>query len=187
LQVELFDRSTREHVRYKRKVFLISDENETPQLTEAQQEQLRYFQTIHYVASEKDLAIYESLPTQDSKMKFLRTFWKKLDPTPKTPLNERLRDHINRMKYSDDTFTSQPGKRGSETDKGRVYIKYGPPSERDYTTSVAVGKAVDIWIYEKSGRYLFEFFDRRGTGVYELVHSTMSGELYNPNWRDTAF
>ena len=187
LQVELFDRSTREHVRYKRRVFLISDENENPQLTEAQQEQLRYFQTIHHIASEKDLAMYESLPTRDSKMKFLRAFWKKLDPTPKTPLNERLRDHINRMKYSDDTFTSQPGKRGSETDKGRVYIKYGPPSERDYTTSAAMGKAIDTWTYEKSGRYLFVFFDRRGTGVYELVHSTMSGELYNPNWRDTAF
>ncbi|MDE2700770.1 MAG: GWxTD domain-containing protein [Gemmatimonadota bacterium] len=187
LQIELFDRSTREHVRHKRKVFLISDENENPQLTEAQQEQLRYFQTIHHIASEKDLGLYESLPTQDSKMKFLRTFWKKLDPTPKTPLNERLRDHINRMKYSDDTFTAQPGKRGSETDKGRVYIKYGPPSERDYTTSAAIGKAIDTWTYEKSGRYIFVFFDRRGTGVYELVHSTMSGELYNPNWQSTAF
>ena len=187
LQVEIFDRGTREHVRYRRKTFLISDENETPQLTESEQEQLRYFRTIHHIASEKEVEVYKSLPSQLEKGKFLQIFWKKLDPTPGTPINERLRDHLMRMKYSDDTFTSQPGTRGSDTDKGRIYVKYGPPNERDYTTSAAGGKAVDTWIYEKSGRYVFVFFDRRGTGVYELVHSTMSGEIYNPDWQSTAF
>lgn len=187
LQVELFDRGTREHVRHARKVFLISEEVENPQLTESEQEQLRHYQSIHHIASEKDLTMYKSLASQNAKMKFLQTFWKKLDPTPTTPLNERLRDHLMRMKYSDDTFTAQPGNLGSDTDKGRIYVKYGPPNERDYTTSAAVGKAIDTWIYEKSGRYIFVFFDRRGTGVYELVHSTMSGEIYNPDWQSTAF
>lgn len=187
LQVELFDRGTREHVRHARKVFLISEEVENPQLTEAEQEQLRHYQSIHHIASEKDLTMYKSFASQNAKMKFLQAFWKKLDPTPTTPLNERLRDHLMRMKYSDDTFTAQPGNLGSDTDKGRIYVKYGPPNERDYTTSAAVGKAIDTWIYEKSGRYIFVFFDRRGTGVYELVHSTMSGEIYNPDWQSTAF
>ena len=187
LQVELFDRGTREHVRHARKVFLISEEVENPQLTEAEQEQLRHYQSIHHIASEKDLTMYKSLGSQNAKMKFLQAFWKKRDPTPDTPLNERLRDHLMRMKYSDDTFTAQPGNLGSDTDKGRIYVKYGPPNERDYTTSAAVGKAIDTWIYEKSGRYIFVFFDRRGTGVYELVHSTMSGEIYNPDWQSTAF
>ena len=187
LQVELFDRGTREHVRHARKVFLISEEVENPQLTEAEQEQLRHYQSIHHIASERDLTMYESLASKNAKMKFLQAFWKKLDPTPDTPLNERLRDHLMRMKYSDDTFTAQPGNLGSDTDKGRIYVKYGPPNERDYTTSASVGKAIDTWIYEKSGRYIFVFFDRRGTGVYELVHSTMSGEIYNPDWQSTAF
>ena len=187
LQVELFDRGTREHVRYARKVFLIPEEVENPQFTEAEQEQLRHYQSIHHIASEKDLTMYKSLGSQNAKRKFLQAFWKKRDPTPDTPLNERLRDHLMRMKYSDDTFTAQPGKLGSDTDKGRIYVKYGPPNERDYTTSAAVGKAIDTWIYEKSGRYIFVFFDRRGTGVYELVHSTMSGEIYNPDWQSTAF
>lgn len=187
LQVELFDRATREHVRHSRKVFLVSDEGEAPQLTESEQEQLRYYQEITYVATEKDMKLYGSLPTQAEKMKFLQIFWKKLDPTSETPLNERLRDHLMRMKYADDNFTSRPGKSGAGTDKGRIYIKYGPPNERDYTTSAVGGKAVDTWIYEKSGRYIFVFFDRRGTGIYELVHSTMSGEIYNPDWLNTAF
>ena len=62
LQVELFDRGTREHLRHKRTVFLLSDENENPQLTEAQQEQLRYFQTI-LTSSEKILYL-RALPTR---------------------------------------------------------------------------------------------------------------------------
>ncbi len=187
LQVDLFDRSTREHVRYRRPVFLISEEQEMSKLTEAEEAQLRYFRNIEIVATEKELAIFEKLKTNDEQMKFLKVFWLKLDPTPGTPLNERLRDHMMRLQYADENFTSEPGKRGSDTDKGRVYIKYGPPDERDYTTSAAGGKAIDTWIYEKSGRYIFVFFDRRGTGIYELVHSTMSGEVYNPEWQRTAF
>jgi len=186
LQVELFDRTTREHVRHRRRLFLISPNGDAPQLTEEEEEQLRYFKDIRYVASEKDLDMFTKLDGQ-AQMVFLKTFWKKLDPTQETPLNERLRNHLIWSKYADENFTSTPGKLGSDTDKGRVYIKYGPPSDRDFQTSAAAGKAVDTWIYEKSGRYVFVFVDLRGTGVYELVHSTMSGELYNPNWRDSIF
>lgn len=186
LQTEIFDRTTREHVRHRRRVFLVSSEADAPQLTEEEEEQLRYFRDIRYVATEKDLDMYERL-SGSAQMNFLRAFWKKLDPTPESQLNERLREHLIRSRYADDNFTSAPNKHGSDTDKGRVYIKYGPPTDRDFQTSAAAGKAVDTWIYEKSGRYVFVFVDLRGTGVYELVHSTMSGELYNPNWRDSIF
>ena len=186
LQIELFDRSTREHVRHRRRVFLVSVDGNAPQFTEEEEEQLRYFKNIRYVASGKDLDAFEKLEGP-AQMDFLKVFWKKLDQTPQSPLNERLKDHLIWSKYSDGNFTSSPGKKGSDTDKGRVYIKYGPPSERDFQTSAAAGKSVDTWIYEKSGRYIFIFVDVRGTGVYELVHSTMSGELYNPNWSDSIF
>ena len=186
LQVELFDRSTREHVRHRRRLFLITPESTATQLTADEEEKLRYYKDIRYVANEKDLNMYERLEGK-AQMNFLKTFWKNLDPSTGTPLNERLRDHLMWSRYADENFTSAPGKNGSDTDKGRVYIKYGPPSERDFQTSAAAGKAVDTWIYEKSGRYIFVFVDLRGTGIYELVHSTMSGELYNPNWRDTIF
>ncbi|MDA0710464.1 MAG: GWxTD domain-containing protein [bacterium] len=186
LQVEVFDRGTREHLRHRRRVFLVSGEDDAPQLSEEEEEQMRYFKDIRHVASEKELAEFEKLDGK-AQMSFLKSFWSNLDPTPGTPLNERLRDHLIWTRYADQNFTSVPGKSGSSTDKGRVYIRYGPPSERDFQTSAAAGKAVDMWIYEKSGRYVFVFVDLRGTGIYELVHSTMSGELYNPNWRDTIF
>jgi len=186
LQVEIFDRTTREHLRQRRRVFLLSPKGQAPQLSEEEEEQLSYFRNIRYVARAKELNVFEKLKAQE-QMAFLKAFWKKLDPTPESPLNERLRDHLIWSKYSDGNFSSAPGKKGSDTDMGRTYIKYGSPSERDFQTSAAAGKAVDTWIYEKSGRYIFIFVDLRGTGIYELVHSTMSGELYNPNWRDMIF
>lgn len=187
LQVELFDRGAREHVRQNRRFFILRDQAEVAQLTAEEEAQLRAFKNIQHVATPSELTAYERLTSNEDQLKFLSAFWKKLDPTPDTPLNERLLDHMMRVRYADENFTAQPGKRGSDTDKGRVYIKYGPPDERDYATSAAGGKGVDTWIYEKAGRYIFVFYDRRGTGVYELVHSTMSGEMYNPDWQRTAF
>lgn len=187
LQVEMFDRGTREHVRQRRRFFILKDQAETVQLTAAEEAQLRAFRNIRYVATPSELSAYERLTTNEEQLQFLSAFWKKLDPTPETPLNERLIEHMRRVQYADQNFTAQSGKLGSETEKGRVYIKYGPPDERDYTTSAAGGRAIDTWIYEKAGRYIFVFYDRRGTGVYELVHSTMSGEMYNPDWQRTAF
>ena len=185
LQVQAFDRSNRVHAKTRRRVYLLSEDG--PELTEEEQEQLRYFKDIEYVASEKDFKLYHKLESENALMKFLRAFWKKHDPTPGTPLNERLRDHILRLRYADSNFSAEPGKRGAMTDMGRVYIKYGPPDDHEFSPSATGGRAVDTWIYEHSGRYLFIFQDRRGHGVYELVHSTMSGELYNPDWQNSSF
>ena len=180
-QVEAFDRSNREHVRQRRAIFLFSDE-----LSEEAQDQLRYFKDIRYIASGKDLNSYAALTTEAERMDFLKTFWRKMDPTPGTPLNERLREHMTRIQFADEHFASEAHKRGSDTDKGRVYIKYGPPDDRDFEqSSENFAGAIEKWSYDRSKRYLFVFQDRRRYGVYELIHSTMPGELYNPNWKES--
>lgn len=180
-QVEAFDRGTREHVRQRRAIFLFSDE-----LSEEAQDQLRYFKDIRYIAPSKDLNSYAGLTTEAERMDFLKAFWKKMDPTPGTPLNERLREHMTRIQFADEHFGSEAHKRGSDTDKGRVYIKYGPPDDRDFEqSSENFAGAIEKWTYDRSKRYLFVFQDRRRYGVYELIHSTMPGELYNPNWKES--
>ena len=131
--------------------------------------------------------MYKKLGSSDQKMKFLRQFWKKLDPTPGTPLNERLRDHIVRMRHTEENFMGRPGKRGSDTDKGRVYILYGPPDDLEYDPAAAGGKSVETWTYNRSGRFVFVFYDRHGHGILELVHSTMSGEIFDPTWESRRF
>ncbi|OGG46322.1 MAG: hypothetical protein A3F84_27165 [Candidatus Handelsmanbacteria bacterium RIFCSPLOWO2_12_FULL_64_10] len=183
LLVQVRDRLTRQTARALRRFQVLSADQAAQELTEEEKELWRYYSDIRYVATEKEQKLFKSLD-QRGKERFLRQFWKDRDPTPETPLNEGLMEHIRRMKYSENQFAAQVNKRGSETDKGRVYIKYGAPDDIQYNTLATGEKSYEIWVYEKQGRYEFVFRDRHGNGIYELVHSTMPGERYNPNWRE---
>lgn len=182
VQVEAYDGGRGEYVQVAQTFFLVS--GLAPEgLTQVQENMLGYYADIRYVADSEKLKTYRGLQDWLSKSTFLRAFWKDLDPTPSTPTNERLVDHIIRMTYVDARFESEPRKRGSDTDKGRVFVMYGRPDEIDYHTSAAGQKPYEVWFYEQQGRYEFVFRDLRGSGVYELVHSAYPGELYNPYWQ----
>ncbi len=183
VQVEAFDGGSREYVRARRQVYLSQGE-ETEPLNQVQQDLLRYYSDIRYVANEKTLEAYGALPDWSSKMVFLRTFWKRLDPTRATPTNERLLEHMLRMGHADARFSGGPKRSGSDTDKGRVYVTRGPPDDIDYHTSAAGQKPYEVWLYYQKGDYQFIFRDRWGSGTFELVHSTYPGESQNPYWRD---
>ena len=141
------------------------------------------YREIRYIAAERELRLYNSLD-EEGKRRFLRKFWKDRDPTPETPVNELVIEHFRRVQYANNNFSGRAKERGIDTEKGRVYAKYGPPDDIEYSRLASEEKSYEIWTYEKQGYYEFIFRDRRGTGIYELVHSTMPGEIYNPHWRD---
>lgn len=185
-EVEAFDSGSRQHVRKRRSVVLVGEGSSgEEELTEDQLRQLKYYRYIEPLAEKDDLKVYEQLATDDqAKMKFLRQFWKKLDPTPDTDINERLIEHLRRMRHSDDYFSGRAGQPGSETAMGRVYIQYGAPDDVERDVSGVGTKPFEVWHY---GRYEFVFQDRNALGHYELVHSTYPGELNNPMWRQQTF
>ena len=94
-------------------------------------------------------------------------------------MNERLIQHIQRMEYVETNFTSSNAHSAVETDRGRVYITYGPPDEIEHNTSASADKSAEIWHYRQ---YIFIFRDPNGLGTYRLMHSTYPGELYNSDW-----
>lgn len=183
-EVQALDLDSRSVARKRTGVFLQIGDAPEQELTEDQKTSLAYYRHIKWVAQESDLDIYEKLESLEAKDKFLKVFWKRLDPTPDTVVNERLIEHIRRMRYADNNFSASHRQKGYDTDKGRVYVKYGAPSDREYRTAVDSVKPYEIWTYEGQGTYDFIFRDRRGVGVYELVHSTYPGEFYNPNWQN---
>ena len=155
------------------------------ELTEDQLRQLRYYRSIKLLASKDEWKVYDKVKKDDlAQKKFLRQFWKKLDPTPGTDINERLIEHIRRMRYCDDNFSGRAGRPGSETQLARVYILYGPPDDIERDAAGSERKPFEVWHY---GRYEFVFQDRNALGIYDLVHSTYPGELNNPMWREQAF
>ncbi|MFN8589201.1 MAG: GWxTD domain-containing protein [Candidatus Eisenbacteria bacterium] len=56
-------------------------------------------------------------------------FWTRRDPTPETALNEAQLEFRERVRYANENFTKLGFERGMFTDMGRVYIRYGAPSE----------------------------------------------------------
>ncbi|MCC6349132.1 MAG: GWxTD domain-containing protein [Candidatus Eisenbacteria bacterium] len=60
---------------------------------------------------------------------YLEEFWRRRDPTPETALNEALETFRARIRYANANFTRTGLERGMFSDMGRVYIRYGEPSE----------------------------------------------------------
>lgn len=179
VQVGVFDRAGKRGSKQRRRVVLASLKEPMPEMSEQDAAQLRYYKDIRYVASAKEVKQYDRLP-ESAQMNFLRQFWKGQDPTPSTPVNERLIQHLQRMTYVETNFSRTNTEEPIDTDRGRVYITYGPPDEIERDASSSEGKPSEIWHY---GRNQFIFRDSNGLGVYRLVHSTYPGEVYNPEWQ----
>lgn len=75
---------------------------------------------------------------------------------------------------------------GFETDRGRVYLQYGSPTNIIQREASASEYPYEIWQYNKIGRFSnkrFIFYNRDLIGNnYALLHSDMIGELRNNNW-----
>jgi len=77
-------------------------------------------------------------------------------------------------------------KKGYETDRGRVYLQYGPPNQRIIEPSSGA-KPYEIWQYYHYGnqtdlKFVFYTPDR-SINDFQLAHSTAIGEVKNVNWQ----
>ncbi|MFH1893044.1 MAG: GWxTD domain-containing protein [Candidatus Zixiibacteriota bacterium] len=84
--------------------------------------------SIRYISTSKQLRELKKLDSKDEVDRFLRDFWANLDPTPGTPKNEVKQEYDRRFQYAEEHFR-ESNIPGSQTDRGRVYIIYGPPAE----------------------------------------------------------
>jgi GWxTD domain-containing protein len=83
--------------------------------------------------------------------------------------------------------------KGYYTERGRVYLQYGKPSQRSMQFAEENTFPYEIWqyysIYDKATGHSFTnrkfvFVNKNiGDDCHVLVHSDMRGELYNDRWR----
>jgi GWxTD domain-containing protein len=86
-------------------------------------------QDVAYIISDEERAAFKRLQTDEEREKFIEQFWLRRDPTPATAENEFKEEHYRRIAYANGNFAS--GIPGWKTDRGRIYITYGPPDEID--------------------------------------------------------
>lgn len=141
-----------------------------------------YNKTI-YIRTSAEENEFERLKTLDEKRKFMFNFWLKRDNVPSTAVNEYKVDYLKRVNEANKLF-KQGFTEGWKTDRGRVYIVYGPPSEIERHSYDAETKSYEIWTYDNlEGGVQFVFAESQiASGLYFLIHSTKRGEMRNDNW-----
>jgi GWxTD domain-containing protein len=112
---------------------------------------------------------YLSSGSRDEQLKKLYTFWKKQDPTPETAYNEHMAEFYRRADYAYFNFArSARVLDGALTDRGKIYILYGSPTNIERT--FLLGETpVEIWTYSNNVKKSIKFSDLGGHGDYKLV------------------
>jgi GWxTD domain-containing protein len=140
------------------------------------------FEYVRYIITDAERRQFQRLTDLKAKQSFLYEFWKRRDPDPSTSRNEAKEDYMQRVNYTIQSLSTN-FRKGWRTDRGRVYIVYGPPDEIERSPNSSESNPYEIWSYHAlQGGVVFAFVDRNGLGDYTLVHSTHRNELRDDNW-----
>jgi GWxTD domain-containing protein len=82
---------------------------------------------VVYIITPEELSAFKSLSNDEERDQFIEQFWFRRDPTPDTPENEFREEHYRRIAAANEKFPA--GKQGWRTDRGHIYIVWGPPDE----------------------------------------------------------
>jgi len=139
---------------------------------------------VAYIITDEERTAFLRLATNEEREQFIEQFWLRRDPTPDTVENEFKEEHYRRIAYANERFAS--GIPGWRTDRGRMYIIWGPADEVEtHPTGGAYdrppeegGGSTSTYPFEKwRYRYLegigndiiLEFVDPSGSGEYRLT------------------
>ncbi len=140
------------------------------------------YEILSYIITDGEKKQFGKLTELDAKRKFLYDFWKRRDIDPSTKINEYKEEYMKRVEYVKQTYSAS-FKKGWKTDRGRVYIVYGPPDDIERYPSSYDAEPYEIWNYNSiQNGVIFIFIDRANQGDYRLCHSNHRNELQDENW-----
>jgi len=102
---------------------------------------------VAYIIEKEERQAFKKLTTDAERDHFIEQFWKRRDPTPDTPTNEFKEEHYRRIAFANLRFAGSV--EGWKTDRGRIYITFGPPDEIDSHPSGGNGDPTpwEMWKY----------------------------------------
>lgn len=135
-------------------------------------ESAEFLSKVRYIITRKERKIFLELPVSDREA-FKENFWKIRDPDPDTEENEFKMEYFERLETAEELFIGE-GKPGWLTDRGWIYILFGPPLERiTYAPgSGSINSGREIWYY---GSFPVVFVDSSNTGQFKLITYDLTG------------
>jgi GWxTD domain-containing protein len=115
-----------------------SDKEAAKQAKEAQRQRLKELQgpykkwlneDVRWIIGPEEESAFKQLATDEERDQFIEQFWQRRNPTPDSLDNEFKDEHYRRIAYANEHYAA--GTPGWKTDRGRIYIVWGPPDETD--------------------------------------------------------
>jgi GWxTD domain-containing protein len=103
---------------------------------------------VPYIISPEERIAFVQLTNDEDRDLFIEQFWERRNPEPDSQDNMFKSEHYRRIVYSNEHFSSERTP-GWKTDRGRIYIQWGPPEEIE-SNKPDTGGRVETWRY----RYL---------------------------------
>lgn len=84
-------------------------------------------QDVRWIITDDERKAFMQLSNNEERDQFIEAFWQRRNPNPDSEDNEFKDEHYRRIEYANEHFPA--GKPGWMTDRGRIYIVYGPADE----------------------------------------------------------
>lgn len=152
---------------------------------------LLYIDYLYPISTEAEKTFAKSMlkgSTVEELQKYFLNFWTVRNE--KDPEKE-WEDYKFMVMQVNNTFTSLRIK-GYRTDRGRVYLKYGPPNVRTPSYNEPAAYPYEIWQYyqlnngQRDKKFVFSTRDL-ATNDFRLIHSNAVGELTNYYWEREVY
>jgi GWxTD domain-containing protein len=137
---------------------------------------------VVYIITPEERSAFLHLSTNEERESFIENFWARRNPDPDSPENTFKEEHYRRIAYANEHYAS--GIPGWKTDRGRIYIMWGPPDETDSHPSGGTYERPPEEGGGETTTYPFEDWRYRyleGIGenvIIEFVDPTMTGEYH---------
>jgi GWxTD domain-containing protein len=137
---------------------------------------------VRWIITDQERSAFMQLSNDEERDQFIEAFWQRRDPTPDTEENEFKEEHYRRIAYANEHYAA--GIPGWKTDRGRMYIVFGPADQIDSHPS---GGAYQRPMEEGGGEtstFPFETWRYRyleGIGqevIIEFVDTCMCGDYH---------
>jgi GWxTD domain-containing protein len=147
---------------------------------------VQYIDYLYPISSDAQKSFAKSLMAEAdiyTLQKYFLNFWVERNEKDPEGAWMEYKERVNQTNYE---FRALKIK-GYKTDRGRVYLQYGKPDMIAKSYNEPNGYPYEIWHYyqiqgQQDRRFVFYTRDL-ATNDFQLIHSTMRGEINNYRWQ----
>jgi GWxTD domain-containing protein len=136
---------------------------------------------VRWIITPEEEKAFKTLTNNEERDQFIELFWQRRNPDPDSQNNEFKDEHYRRIEYANEHFPA--GKPGWATDRGHIYIAFGPPDEKEEHNGGSMerpltegGGTTSTYPYED---WTYRYIEGIGDNVQiEFVDTCMCGDFH---------